>query len=650
MSDPSGRIFRDHLPIVLVILAGAFFWLVRYPYLGIAHDAVIYALLVARELDPSAYANELFFVFGSQDDFSVFTPVFGRLVSAFGLDLAARIIVLTGGALWVVACLALGRAATQRHWLGYFACFILASTVLNYSPNQNTFNVYEHFATARSLAFPLTVLSVAAALSSRDLLAWAAGLAATLVHPLLGIWALLLWLCARVDERWTVPVVLLGFVSVLSGPLWSAAGPMQLMDAEWAQIVRESSVDVFLGGWGELRLVPMLFWLGLLWLGGRHGNPTMRRWYLAMALVCAWALLISLVCSQFWPVRLVMQAQPWRALWLAEVLAVVALADVLRCALDFRRSLFWLAIGLGVVLWAFDAWLAPWPLAVIFGASVPVLRRNFLRALDWLETHRNLSWLTAVILVPVLLPSYLLSLEIAGDSVPAAWGTDFDALRGFLLRGGEGVLFLALAWILARPRWSVIVALLVIPATVLAGVRWDIRALPARERESHFLSAGRDPDWVGVLRHAGVQKGEVVAWPGHDREVWFALRTAYYGGPGEGGGPVTQAVGMVFSRERAIEVRRRLERISLASRLTAPPAERDVKVSPPEIDVPASANLHTLVRGQPTDWGVRYLCADPILKWVVAPYPRVGGIAGKPFDPGTAIGGRQYLYRCHDVA
>lgn len=650
MSDLRGRLFRDHLSIVLVLFASAFFWLVRYPYLGIAHDAVIYALLVARELDPTAYANELFFVFGSQDDFSVFTPVFGRLVSSFGLDLAARIIVLTGGALWVVACLALCRAATQGHWLGYFACFLLASTVLNYSPNQHTFNVYEHFATARSLAFPLAVLSVAAAIRSRDLLAWGIGVTATLLHPLLGVWALVLWLAVRISDRWIALGMILAFLGVLSGPFWSSGGALQLMDAEWGQTVQASSVDVFLGGWGQLRLVPMLFWLGLLWLGGRHGSAPMRRWYLMMALICAWTVLISLVCSLFLPIRLVMQVQPWRALWLAEVLAVVALVDVLRVALAYRRTLFWLALGFGAALWATDGWLSPWPYVVVFGASIPVIRLNVLRALDWLEAHRKASLVAGAVLVLVLLPNYLLSLEIAGASLPAAWGGDFDALRGFLLRGGEGVFFLVLAWGLGRASWSVVAALLIIPATVLAGERWDIRDSATREREARYLSAGHDPDWVRAVRRAGVQKGDVVAWPGQDREVWFVLRTAYYGGPAESANSVTQAVGIVFSRERTIEVRRRLGRIASASQTTASPVEHAAGTPPAEIAVPANTNLHTFVKGPPTDWGVKYLCADPLLKWVVAPYPTVAGIAGMPFDPGRTVRGRHYLYRCQDVA
>lgn len=647
MSDARGPL-RDHFSIALVLFASAFFWLVSFPYLGVMHDAVVYALLVARELDPAAYANELFFVFGSQDDFSIFTPLFARLVSAFGLDLAARIVVLTGGALWVMACFTLCRAATQRHWLGYFACFVLASTTLNYSPNQQTFNVYEHFATARSLAFPLTVLALAAAVSSRNLLAWALSLTATLLHPLLGIWALVLWFCLRVNDRWTALAVVLGFVGVLSGPLWSTGGGLQLMDAEWVETIQASSGDVFLGGWGQFRLLPILFWLGLLWLGGRHGNTPMRRWYLAMALVCSWAILLSLICSLYWPVRLVIQAQPWRALWLAEVLAVVALADLLRAALVYRRSLFWLAIGSGLVLWAFDGWLLPWPFVIVAGAALPTVRAGALRALDWLEMHRKQSIAGALVLVSVMLPGYLVSLEIAGDSVPAVWGSDFDALRGFFLRGGEGILFLVLAWLLGRARWSLLVALLIIPATAIAAMRWDIRTPASRERESRYLAAVQDPGWVGDLRFAGVRPGDVVAWPRQDRAVWFTLRTAYYGGPGESSSSVTQAIGMVFSRERTIEVRRRLARIALASRLTAPHGRHSLAFSP-EHGIPANTNLHTLVRDPPTEIGVKFLCADPILAWVVAPYSTVGGVGGTPFDPGQTFGGRQYLYRCRDL-
>lgn len=641
--------------VLAALLIGWFYWLVRYPYYGIEHDAVIYALLVARQLDPTAYASELFFVFGSQDSFSLFSPLFGWLVSAFGLDLASRSLVLVGGAAWVAACLALGMTALRRHWLAFFACFLLASSHLNYSPNYSTFYVYEHFATARSLAFPLAIFAVAAAISSRNALSLAFGVLATLFHPLLGIWALLLWLCSKLPDRLVVSGLVLVFLVVMLGPYWSSWERLQLMDPDWARLVRASSRDVFVGEWGEFRLTPVLFWLGLLWLGARHGETRMRPWYQVMTLIAAWAILISQLCSLYWPVSLVIQAQPWRALWLAEVLGVVALADLMRAAWIFRRTLFWMAIGFAIGLWSIDAWQTPWPFAALLVASWRPLKQSGVRFLDWIERHRKQACAAASIFLLALLPGYWLSLEIDGDALPVVWGEDFDALRGFLLAGGDGVFFLLLAWILGFSRWALAPGLVAIPAIALATSQWDGRTSLAKQVESKYLSTGTEPVWVESLRRAGYRKGDVVAWARHDLDVWLLLRTAYYAGVGDGNSAARQAVGMVFSRDRAIEARRRLERVSVAALLMEEPTTKAVAARLAEVreqlrvDGADSDNLHRLGQGRPTEWGVKYLCSDPLLSWIIVPHARVGEIYGVPFDPGPAFGGRHYLYDCKDV-
>lgn len=647
---PGARDFErpTNLQWSVALLIGWFYWLVRYPYSGIEQDAIVYALLVARHLDPSAFANELYFIYGSQDSFSLFTPIYGWMVSQLGLDLAARSLVLVGGAAWVAACLVLSMIALRRHWLGSFAFFVLVSSILNYSPNYDTFQVYEHFATARSVAFPLAVLSLAAAVTSRSLWGLVCGVAATLLHPLLGIWTLLLWGSVKLPERLVVGGLVVVFSAILSGPFWSPFGQLQLMDPEWAKVVSTSTKDVFVGGWGELRLSAILFCVGLLWLGARHGDVRMRPWYQGIALLTVWAVLISLLCSQFFPIRIVMQAQPWRVLWLAEVLGVVALADLLRTTWDFRRTLFWLALGLAASLWAFDAWRTPWPLFVVMGmACRPVLRGGTV-LLDWIDSHRKLAIGAAIVLVAALLPRYWLSLEIAGDSIPVAWGEEFDVLRGFFLRGGEGVLFLLLAWLLGNSRWRLAIGLLTIPATAFAMSVWDVRGASLKQIESRYLSGEREPVWAENIRQYGVQRGDVVAWSGNNLATWLILRNPFYAAP-------RQAVGIVFSEPRTVEIRRRLERVALASLLMEPPTESAIAKLHSDVRATLLAegldpvNLHKFGRDVPSTWGAKYLCADPLLAWVVISYPSIGSVAGLPFDPGRQIGGRQYLFSCKQL-
>src|SRR5689334_23169132 len=57
----------------LLLLASL--WLATRPYSGMIHDARIYLVQGLSHLYPGAFADDLFFKFGSQDGFSIFGPL-----------------------------------------------------------------------------------------------------------------------------------------------------------------------------------------------------------------------------------------------------------------------------------------------------------------------------------------------------------------------------------------------------------------------------------------------------------------------------------------------------------------------------------------------------------------------------------------------
>src|SRR5438270_7254260 len=66
--------------LLLAVNAGA------RPYAGITHDARLYSIQVLNQLDPSAYSDDLFFRYGSQDQFSIFSRCAAPLVALLGLE------------------------------------------------------------------------------------------------------------------------------------------------------------------------------------------------------------------------------------------------------------------------------------------------------------------------------------------------------------------------------------------------------------------------------------------------------------------------------------------------------------------------------------------------------------------------------------
>ena len=59
---------------------------VALPYRGILHDSQLYAVQVMNRVEGGAYSDDLFFRYGSQDKFSVFSLVAAPLVRVLGLE------------------------------------------------------------------------------------------------------------------------------------------------------------------------------------------------------------------------------------------------------------------------------------------------------------------------------------------------------------------------------------------------------------------------------------------------------------------------------------------------------------------------------------------------------------------------------------
>src|SRR5262245_56173374 len=56
------------------------------PYANITHDTRLYSVQVLNQLQGGTYADDLFFRYGSQDQFSLFSRLMAPLVGAVGLD------------------------------------------------------------------------------------------------------------------------------------------------------------------------------------------------------------------------------------------------------------------------------------------------------------------------------------------------------------------------------------------------------------------------------------------------------------------------------------------------------------------------------------------------------------------------------------
>jgi hypothetical protein len=520
---------------------------------------------------------------------------------------------------------------------------VLATTSLAYTPNFSTFTLNETIATARQLAVPLGLMSVAFALSGRQILAWATGLVAMLMHPLMGIWALAFLVGRAWTDRWLLIAISSVFVVLLSGRFWLPTDALDLMDPGWELVLRASTADVFLGSLGTLRLGPIIALIGVLWLGGRHGDVRFRRAYLVLALLLSSSILLAQVCSYFLPVRLVLQVQPWRVMWLAIPLATIVLFDLAGQAWRAGAQHLAAFCVLATLAWSFEALRPLLPYAAIAVMGIPVLAGYWLTILKWLSGHRPVAIAASAMLVLVTLPVYYLSMEIAGASLHAPVFAFAPALDGFFISGGAGLGFVVLAAALGfRPtRYGVL--LLSLSLVVYAASHWDARSPFLKTTESQYLSASAISTKFGQY----IRPGDVVFWPGQGMEVWFDLGTANYAID-------RQTTGLVFSAEKTAEARRRLERISLAAVLTGEGAELE-SMARMQLETALRVanrdplNVNSYGDGVPAEAGVAYLCRDQQLDWVVSQLASVADYRGVSVDIDRDLRKPYFLYRCDSL-
>lgn len=630
-----------------LLLIGAAWWLASHPYWGVWHDARVYTLMAVRWLTPEAFARDPWFMFGSQDAFTLFSPLYGSTVAWLGVEPAAKAWAFGLGMLFVLASWVFSRAVSRSHYV--FLFFALVAVPWVYCANSydviGEMRISESFVTSRHLAVSLSLLGAAAVMGGRwvGAAAWFAGGMA--IHPLIAIWPLLVACGVKLglSARWVALVAAVGALLVL-GLAWLALPGFRHLAGDWADYVRYTAKIVFPGEGGTHRLEFAATCYVLLACGFRWGTPRLRRWYFCTLIVAASAYGVYWFCSVLAPSVIVMQIQPWRANWVALLFSAVAALDltVRGVRLSSARRLLTLA--------AWTAGLAAgWGAVALLGA-LSVLPGLFLRFAGRLVRGRYRGAIfggLAAVLVLVLclwLASAWADVEMLVPALPIQYRGAYAQtalLSATLISGVGGALPLfAGAWI---GRWGrrtgLIFGLALFPLAIWT---WDQPREP-RLQDAFGRASGEPRALFGGL----VKPGATVYWQGRPEYVWFLLGTASYASS-------VQAIGIVFSEPMTFELARRLQRIALADLVQgeAVGAGREALVQhflARGLAAFEPRNLHAYERTTLTEAGLRLLCDDPQLDFVIHDqlFPTLVRATETQAGPRNSIVWN--LYRCADL-
>jgi hypothetical protein len=552
---------RDSSLCLYLIIATL--WLATRPYVGVIHDSRFYTVQALSALLPGRFADDLYFRYGSQDQFTLFTLAYKPMLAVLGLSKAALILAIIGQCFWIACLVYFVRGVLRDGRMALIA--VIMVVVL---PSGPFLNYGEQFLTPRLFAEALTLLALGSMLRGRPFPALLLlGLSAT-IHPLMtlpGFAVLFVYQAAGRRIWWALGA--LPIIAALGLATWGIqpfARLFQTFDPAWFAVVRVRDFFCLLTEWTAFQWLKICYLFGLATLGLAVADPTERRFIVAVLAVALGGLVLTMVGGDLLRNVLVVDAQQYRATWLLAVTANLFVAPLIfRIGWSCASSLTRVALAFAVAMLIVTTFV---PMGYLI--AMPIMACTGLLTI-W-ERGRNrpihaVPNMFGLIIVGLgggitlcLLYSYLVSIEV--------WPSLFwQTARGI----GLTVAALAAAAIYLSADGRVAVGR---PLTVFSAGLVAIAAFGWYQRTpwtTFIETADIAPASLSALLPA---QGSVY-WEGDVRVPWFVLkRASYFSCP--------QGTGALFFRGTAIsyghryEIFKPLQTLDFGEARSCPLAER----------------------------------------------------------------------------
>ena len=582
---------------------------VAWPYLGLLHDGRLYAGQVQSRLDPELLRGDLFFEYGSQDRFSLFSTLMAPLVRAVGFDAAFFAYYLIALGLFVAGLQRLVVRLVPDSAGAVVGLVFAAMTPLPYG-GHSVFHVIEPFTTPRLIASALTLLGLAWTLDGRVFRAGGSLLLALAFHPLMAFPGVLIAIGYAVWRTLGGRVlgVLVGIVALAAATVLAipplGAKLFGYCDDAWKDGMRQFCFYQFpdMWHWGDWLLPAVVLVSGAAATWQLRDRVQVARLVALTTAVGALGLVGAVVAMRL-PYALPIMGQPYRAMWIVTVLAPPLLFAMLEGL--WRTASPWRYAAL-VPLLFLSAIDGP-PLIMAAVLAIFVVRMTGAPAGQRLATFLVATVIGAFVLTGVwrIFDVFLHCSDLVRFFDPMLFYELFMALAG------AGLLTMAcvsaMALVGRRLTWTS-------TATALVGFAalWQF-ALFALPRTS-ALETTVDPYRPGIDFVAEFLKDKRAS---HPPQVYSNLRRleilwvdwraqSYY--------DVSQTAGFLFTRQSTLEGMRRAP---LVGPFEVDYIRRRKEALPPEI-LAATEKLGQFDATKPLEPGhLRRLASDPRLDWIV---------------------------------
>jgi hypothetical protein len=296
-------------------------------YAGVTHDSVLYLGQALYKHNPLIYGEDLFFLHGSQADYTLFPLLTSYLIGIF----SPPSLFMTGGLIGIIFFFAasyfcLRAIIPGKHnyiaWLGIICLPTMYGMI-------SMFNYGESFFTPRPFAEALSLTAIALITKRKIFLGSIALLLAAFLHPLQAIAASLvvwIWLTLN-DRRWLNALWLNAlFIGLAFAKIRPFNGLVEPIDAIWLADIQKLTGQIFLTWWNQTDFVYLAFDVFILIYAWRRIPGIFSKWCLSSII----ALLIGFTASFLLVdmLHLVLPAglQLWRAHWVAHWFAMASFA------------------------------------------------------------------------------------------------------------------------------------------------------------------------------------------------------------------------------------------------------------------------------------------------------------------------------------
>jgi hypothetical protein len=541
--------FQSKIGTLAFVLMLVTLWLLLRGYHGLIGDAQIYAFQALARIFPQ-FASDLYLQNSSQDQFSIFSPIYAWFIEIFGLEPAARLLTLLFTVWFLAAAWSAARTLAGSDAARLAVAFLLI--IPGSYGGSGVFQIADQFLTARLPAEALIVTSLACFLRGRKELALVIATLTLIVHPLIALPGLLLLLCLWLPLRVSISAAIAGILAALAAATAATRFPwisqlLPIMDSPWLTVVQERSQFLFLQLWSfrdwDLNIRPFFY---LAFIGLAIQDDSIRKLCVAAATVGAAGLMLAFIAGAIGPLAILVQGQAWRWIWVAVFVSALLLPAVVLGICDDKRCgpLCALLLVSGWTLSAVDGTacvslaMILWIMRARIGARLAEWLRSLAAALAiaivaWILVH---SWeiVVAAARAPTsttpTMPSIIQQIQdIFGMRIPAALGV---AAIWWHMRAARAL------------KATVLLTVALLAASMLL--------LPAAFKQSRVFgdAAGvaEFSDWQSIIPPTST----VLVVPTRDvgSFVWFTLQRPNYSA-------VDQSAGVVFSRATALEVQRR---------------------------------------------------------------------------------------------